>query len=66
MTSQSIKHLINEGEREVIFVDGLVKLAVIYANSPTGYHSCWNKLIVIILYKGNVTFFLYNLNKAQP
>jgi hypothetical protein len=40
--SQSLKHLVNEGERIVILPGGFIEFTVVDTHSPSGHSALWD------------------------
>ena len=66
MTRQSLKHVINEREREMILPSGGIQLPIINANTPTILNPLWNLLPFIIGNHGHPSFLWDDLNGRNP
>ena len=66
MLGQPFKHLVNEGEREVIFLGSFVKHSVIDAHPPTSNDPLRYELISLILNHCHASLLWDNLNWADP
>lgn len=54
---QSIDHLIDEREQEVVFASDNNKIFVVDAHSSSNLHALWNQLLLLILYVVIQPFF---------
>ena len=66
VVGQSLKHLVNEGEREVIFPGCFVELPVIDAHPPSSHGPLRDEFIPLILDHGHSTLLWHHLNGANP
>src|ERR1044072_9354332 len=62
---QFVKHLINEGQRDVILPGGSVQSPVVYAYPPLGHLPSGYQFIILICDYGDATFFRDHLNGAN-
>jgi hypothetical protein len=61
-----LQHLIDERKGKVVFLGGLVKLAIVYAHTPTCDGALRDELILIIAHYRHAALFGHNLNGANP
>ena len=66
MARQTLKHLINEWQREVILPSGGVELPVVNANSVAGHGPLWHQLILSILHNSDSGLLWYHLYWRHP
>ena len=66
MLGQPFKHLVNEGEREVIFPGSLVEHPVIGAHSPTSDYPLRYELVSLILDYCHASLLRNYLNWTDP
>jgi hypothetical protein len=60
------QHLVYERKGKVVFLGGLVKLAIIYAHTPTFDGALRDELILIIAHYRHASLLWHNLNGANP
>jgi hypothetical protein len=60
------QHLINERKGKVVFLGGLVKLAIVYAHTPPCDGALRDELILMIVHHCHASLLWHNLNRANP
>ena len=63
---QSLEHLINEGEREMILPGGGVEFSVIDTHRPSSDSALRNQLIVLVLHNYHFSLLGYDLYWIDP
>ena len=62
----TVPNLIQEGDREMVLLGGVIEFSIINEHTPTGYHSSRCKLISFILDSGHTLFLGNYLYRANP
>jgi len=66
MASQSFKHLINEGKREMVLTSCCSKLLIVNANSNLRGKSSLDELFVLIFHYGETGFLWNRVDRTDP
>jgi len=60
------KHLINEGEREMVLTSCCIKLSIVNANSNFRGKSSLDQLFILVFHYGEIEFLWNRVDRTDP